>query len=248
MLDVHPAHHAASTWRDFFVHIATIALGLLLAVGLEQTVEYFHHRHQRQQFEEDIRAEAETNIRVIDSTLEINVPLHAWMAHVRYIARDAPVANGFVTFIVPAKPVTDHYNYSGSEYSTSPSHGVWTAAQSTGLVDLLPKERAQIYYRLDFEAAECLRVDGLSDVELQNYRALLRGLDINLQSGETIHLSAAQRDEFVRGIGTFLAIAHWDDVRFAFWKGASQAVLDNVKTMHDMFPYMVRATPQAPEL
>jgi hypothetical protein len=25
MLDVHPAHHAASTWRDFFIHIATIS-------------------------------------------------------------------------------------------------------------------------------------------------------------------------------------------------------------------------------
>jgi hypothetical protein len=46
MLDVHPAHHAASTWRDFFIHIATIVLGLLIAVGLEQTVEYIHHRHQ----------------------------------------------------------------------------------------------------------------------------------------------------------------------------------------------------------
>ena len=44
MLDVHPAHHAASTWRDFFVHIATIVIGLLIAVGLEQTVEYFHHQ------------------------------------------------------------------------------------------------------------------------------------------------------------------------------------------------------------
>src|SRR6516162_150479 len=46
MLDVHPAHHAASTWRDFFIHIATIALGLLLAVGLEQGVEVIHHRHE----------------------------------------------------------------------------------------------------------------------------------------------------------------------------------------------------------
>jgi hypothetical protein len=24
MLDVHPAHHPASTWRDFFIHIITI--------------------------------------------------------------------------------------------------------------------------------------------------------------------------------------------------------------------------------
>jgi hypothetical protein len=37
MLDVHPPHHAASSWRDFFVHIATIVIGLCIAVGIEQT-------------------------------------------------------------------------------------------------------------------------------------------------------------------------------------------------------------------
>jgi hypothetical protein len=45
MLDIHAAHHAANSWKEFFVHIATIVIGLLIAVGLEQTVEYFHHRH-----------------------------------------------------------------------------------------------------------------------------------------------------------------------------------------------------------
>ena len=47
MLDVHPPHEAAHTWKDFFIHIATICVGLLIAVSLEQTVELFHHRHQR---------------------------------------------------------------------------------------------------------------------------------------------------------------------------------------------------------
>src|ERR1700722_11264259 len=61
MLDVHPTHHAATTWRDFFIHIATIVLGLLIAIGLEQTVEYIHHRHQRSQLEEDLRHEAQVN-------------------------------------------------------------------------------------------------------------------------------------------------------------------------------------------
>jgi hypothetical protein len=42
MLEIHPAHHAASTWREFFIHIATIVLGLLIAVGLEQMEKYFH--------------------------------------------------------------------------------------------------------------------------------------------------------------------------------------------------------------
>ncbi len=39
MLDVHPPHHAANSWRDFFIHIATIVVGLLIAVGLEQAVD-----------------------------------------------------------------------------------------------------------------------------------------------------------------------------------------------------------------
>lgn len=46
MLDVHPAHHAATTWRDFFIHLVTIVIGLLIAVGLEQVVEHFHHNNQ----------------------------------------------------------------------------------------------------------------------------------------------------------------------------------------------------------
>jgi len=44
MLDVHPPHNPTHTWRDFFIHIATIVLGLLIAIGLEQTVEYLHQR------------------------------------------------------------------------------------------------------------------------------------------------------------------------------------------------------------
>jgi hypothetical protein len=65
MLDVHPAHHAASTWRDFFVHIATIVLGLIIAVGLEQTVEYFHHRHQASEARENIQREIATNLDIL---------------------------------------------------------------------------------------------------------------------------------------------------------------------------------------
>jgi hypothetical protein len=57
MLDVHPAHHAASSWREFFIHIATIVLGLLIAVGLEQTVEFFHHRSQGREALEQLKVE-----------------------------------------------------------------------------------------------------------------------------------------------------------------------------------------------
>jgi len=71
VLDVHPAHHAATTWRDFFVHIATIVLGLLIAVGLEQTVEHFHHREQAHYARETLAQEMEVNRKRLTNNLYV---------------------------------------------------------------------------------------------------------------------------------------------------------------------------------
>jgi hypothetical protein len=62
MLDVHPPHSATHTWRDFLLHIATIVIGLLIAVGLEQTVEYIHHRHEISETRKALQAEFEENL------------------------------------------------------------------------------------------------------------------------------------------------------------------------------------------
>ncbi len=89
MLDVHPPHHAATTWRDFFIHIATIVIGLLIAVGLEQTVEYFHHRHQVAETRELLRNEREDNrqaltraiksFRVVSAELQNNLQVLTYL-------------------------------------------------------------------------------------------------------------------------------------------------------------------------
>jgi hypothetical protein len=63
MLDVHPPHESINTWKGFVLHIATIVIGLLIAVGLEQTVEYFHHRREVREAREALAAEHEENIR-----------------------------------------------------------------------------------------------------------------------------------------------------------------------------------------
>ena len=39
MLEVHAPHESLHTWKGFFIHIATICVGLLIAVGLEQTTD-----------------------------------------------------------------------------------------------------------------------------------------------------------------------------------------------------------------
>jgi hypothetical protein len=57
MLDVHAPHESIHTWKSFFIHIAAIAVGLLIAVTLEQSVEYLHHRHQLHKSREALRSE-----------------------------------------------------------------------------------------------------------------------------------------------------------------------------------------------
>lgn len=61
MLDIHPPHEAAHTWKSFLIHIVTIVIGLLIAIGLEQTVEYLHHRHQAHEARRRLLAEVKTN-------------------------------------------------------------------------------------------------------------------------------------------------------------------------------------------
>ena len=61
MLDVHAPEHPIGGKRDFFLHLFTITVGLLIALGLENGAEALHHRHERKEAEANIRQELSTN-------------------------------------------------------------------------------------------------------------------------------------------------------------------------------------------
>ena len=61
VIDVHAAHGGVHTWKDFWIHLGTITLGLLIAISLEQSVEWAHHLRQRHQLEADLQAEGVEN-------------------------------------------------------------------------------------------------------------------------------------------------------------------------------------------
>lgn len=61
MLDVHAPHEKIHGFGDFMLHLLTITIGLLIALGLEAGVEAVHHRHQREQAEATIRQEIREN-------------------------------------------------------------------------------------------------------------------------------------------------------------------------------------------
>jgi hypothetical protein len=70
MLDVHPVRHAPHTFREFLLHIATISVGLLIAIALEQTVEALQRLHERHQLQEELRTEGLHNRDGLQSALK----------------------------------------------------------------------------------------------------------------------------------------------------------------------------------
>ena len=141
MLDVHPAHHAASTWREFFIHIATIVLGLIIAVGLEQTVEYFHHRHQIAETREALRSERELNRKVMQQLVAEfrlrTTVMQANLADFHYLQQHpgAPIDR---------LPTTINWHNNPGQFNES----VWTTAQQGQILTLFPPEEVRAYGRL----------------------------------------------------------------------------------------------------
>src|ERR1700735_1629762 len=58
MLDVHPPRESLHTWKGFFIHIATIVVGLFIAVALEQSVEAIIRHHEAAALREDLGQES----------------------------------------------------------------------------------------------------------------------------------------------------------------------------------------------
>ena len=69
MIDVHPPHSGIHGIRDFLVHLFTITVGLLIALGLEGCVERAHHRHLVHEAEQSLRTEIQNNANSIASAL-----------------------------------------------------------------------------------------------------------------------------------------------------------------------------------
>src|ERR1700722_10199945 len=61
VIDVHPPSEPIHGWRDFFIHLSTITIGLLIALSLEGCVEWQHHRHLVHEAEASLHAEIQSN-------------------------------------------------------------------------------------------------------------------------------------------------------------------------------------------
>jgi hypothetical protein len=61
MLDVHPPHEKMHGFKDFLLHLLTITIGLLIALGLEGCVEHWKQRELKKDADTKLRQEIREN-------------------------------------------------------------------------------------------------------------------------------------------------------------------------------------------
>ena len=161
-MDVHPPHHPLHTWKDFWIHLATITVGLLIAIGLEQSVEGLHRLHQRHQLEEDLRAEAVKNLKIMDGDYRYIDWEVVWAAANRDSVDSVRAGGDKVS--LPFPPFRPPLGITFTE----PSSSAWTTAKESELTALLPREEVKMYDRVYFELKKfdevgALRLDAIDE-------------------------------------------------------------------------------------
>ena len=139
MLDVHPPHEAAHTWKDFFIHIATICVGLLIAIGLEQTVEALHRAHERRDLQTALTRESE---QILHDTANVEQGEIAHMQWLRlYESQISDAARDHRPLLPPPpRPAAVAWDV--------PDNPIYTAAKSSAKLDLLSDEDVVVYGEL----------------------------------------------------------------------------------------------------
>jgi hypothetical protein len=202
MLDVHPPERAAHTWRDFFIHIATIVVGLIIAVGLEQLVEHIHQRYELRETREALARELESNR---DHPKDNE---HDWLRTTARLKNNLLVLQyirqhpGTPETALPSDLV---WNQSPFLYD----HAVWDAAEKNGIPHLMPLAEANADQELYASLA------GLDQQNFDNWNAINDAHSFDLVDPDPTHLSPQRLDQVIQLTETALE----KDIEFGYAYG-----------------------------
>ncbi len=140
MLDIHAPHGADHTWKGFFIHIATIVVGLLIALGLEQAVEYVHHRHQARDMADLLHQESSNNRAVATYDLEVADQIMAAIETNIEALRSARTNGGKSTFSATALPDDKFY---------LPADAAWITMRDSALLPIIAPTLVANYWKIE---------------------------------------------------------------------------------------------------
>lgn len=194
MHEVHAPHQSVHTWKDFLVHIAAITIGLLMALGLEAAVAWFHHRHQAHQAFELLIQEVDRNrIALLNDMRSIELAErnhHAALAVLRRLRSGNLNPDDHLIWI-------RNFNPLGSS--------AWKIVHESGAAAYLPYVLMARYGEI-YDTQQ-----SINDSERSAYAELQRA--ISVLNTETEDQSRDQNDRIQREAETVDALAHAPDSR-----------------------------------
>jgi hypothetical protein len=154
-------------------------IGLLIAVGLEQTVEFFHHREQIDAARTALRLEREGNYKAFAE----NTAAWRWTI--------AELQNNLLVFqYLQQHPGTPQEKLPGVLlWNTSNSEFVsvaWDAARQSGVIALMPRDEIELNNKLYFFLQK------VNDVQYESGRAIIDARRYDLSDADPSHLSPTQ--------------------------------------------------------
>ncbi|MGD0647397.1 MAG: hypothetical protein ABR971_05335 [Acidobacteriaceae bacterium] len=185
MLDVHPPHAPTHTWRDFFIHIATIVLGLIIAVGLEQLVERIHQRYELRETREALSRELESN------RAHLVADQRNWLLTTARLKNDLLVLQ-----YIRQHPGTPEIALPGDlNWLQAPflyDHAAWDAAEKNGITRRLSLTEANTDQNLYSQLA------GLSEQSLDTWNAINDAASFELLDTDPTHLPPQRLDQVIQ--------------------------------------------------
>jgi hypothetical protein len=140
MLDVHAPHEGLHTWKGFFIHIATIVIGLFIAVALEQSVEAINRHREVAALREDLRQES----RQILADARQSEAAHLY--EIRWLTTRISQTQLAIRERHPieARAANDMPTYA------SPDIPIWRSAKAGGRTALLTKGEVNAYAEIEY--------------------------------------------------------------------------------------------------
>jgi len=150
MIDVHAPHEALHTWKGFFIHIATIVVGLFIAVALEQCVEALRDHREVAALREDLRGESQQTL------LDARRAEIAQIYELEWLRRRVLQVR---TAIFKHKPLEPREPYDAPVFA-SPDIPIWRSAKASNRISLLTKGEMNAYGEVEYVQR---KVEALSD-------------------------------------------------------------------------------------
>ncbi|MGA7155871.1 MAG: hypothetical protein WBY53_03440 [Acidobacteriaceae bacterium] len=137
MIDVHAPNKPISNAGEFFLHLFTITIGLLIAVGIEAGVERYEHHELAAEARQTMTAEIRDNAHNADDALAAVDQEQKKMA--QNVAAIEKVQ------LKPNDPANDHLNIDIGYRTVDMQDTAWRTAQATGALSYMPYKEAETF-------------------------------------------------------------------------------------------------------